>query len=87
LFFNYYESIIQSNSEVKFLRKKLSKVGFYRFYRYLYNMKELKKPEEKKVKISITLSPDLEKRMEDELTNKSRLIEKLLRNYYGDKNL
>jgi hypothetical protein len=50
-------------------------------------MKELKKPEEKKVKISITLSPDLEKRMEDELTNKSRLIEKLLRNYYGDKNL
>jgi hypothetical protein len=50
-------------------------------------MKELKKPEEKKVKISITLSPDLDKRMEDELTNKSRLIEKLLKKYYGDKNL
>jgi hypothetical protein len=50
-------------------------------------MKELKKPEEKKVKISITLSPDLDKRMEDELTNKSRLIEKLLREYYGNKNL
>ena len=50
-------------------------------------MKELKKAEEKKVKISITLSPDLDKRMEDELTNKSRLIEKLLREYYGNKNL
>jgi hypothetical protein len=50
-------------------------------------MKELKKPEEKKVKISITLSPDLDKRMEDDLTNKSRLIEKLLREYYGNKNL
>jgi hypothetical protein len=50
-------------------------------------MKELKKPEQKKVKISITLSPDLDKRMEDELINKSRLIEKLLREYYGNKNL
>jgi len=50
-------------------------------------MKELKKPEQKKVKISITLSPDLDKQMEDELTNKSRLIEKLLREYYGNKNL
>jgi hypothetical protein len=50
-------------------------------------MKELKKLEEKKVKISITLSPDLNKRMEYELTNKSKLIEKLLRTYYGNKNL
>ena len=50
-------------------------------------MKELKKPEEKKVKISITLSPDLDKRMEDELTNKSRLIEKLLREYYANKDM
>jgi hypothetical protein len=50
-------------------------------------MKELKKPEEKKVKISITLSPDLDKRMEDDITNKSRLIEKLLREYYENKNL
>ena len=50
-------------------------------------MKELKKPEEKKVKISITLSPDLDKRMEDELTNKSRLIEKLLREYYENKDM
>lgn len=50
-------------------------------------MRELKKPEEKKVKISITLSPELDKRMEVELTNKSRLIEKLLREYYGNKDL
>jgi hypothetical protein len=50
-------------------------------------MKELKKPEEKKVKISITLNPNLNKRMDDELTNKSRLIEKLLKNYYGNKDL
>jgi hypothetical protein len=50
-------------------------------------MKELKKLEEKKVKISITLSPDLNKQMEDKLTNKSRLIEKLLRKYYENKDL
>ena len=50
-------------------------------------MKPLKTPEEKKIKISITLSPDLDKRMEKELSNKSRLIEKLLREYYGNKNL
>jgi metal-responsive CopG/Arc/MetJ family transcriptional regulator len=50
-------------------------------------MKELKKLEENKVKISITLSHDLNKRMEYELTNKSKLIEKLLRTYYGNKNL
>jgi hypothetical protein len=62
------------------------KVGFYILYRYLYYMKELKNPKEKKIKISITLSPDLNRRMEDELTNKSKLIEKLLRNHY-EKNL
>ena len=50
-------------------------------------MEKKKTLQEKKVKISITLSPDLDKRMEDELTNKSRLIEKLLREYYGNKNL
>jgi len=50
-------------------------------------MIKLKTPEEKKVKISITLSPELNKKMEDDLTNKSRLIEKLLRQYYGNKDL
>jgi hypothetical protein len=50
-------------------------------------MIKLKTPEEKKVKISITLSPELNKKMEDDLTNKSRLIEKLLRQHYGNKDL
>jgi hypothetical protein len=50
-------------------------------------MKRLKSIEEKKVKISITLSPDLNEKMENQLTNKSKLIEKLLRTYYGDKDL
>jgi S-adenosylmethionine:tRNA-ribosyltransferase-isomerase (queuine synthetase) len=45
-------------------------------------MKQLKKEEEKKVKISITLNPILNTRMEKELTNKSRLIEKLLTEHY-----
>ena len=42
---------------------------------------------DKKIKITITLSPGINKRMEDELTNKSRLIEKLLIEYYGKKDL
>jgi hypothetical protein len=46
-------------------------------------MKQLKKEKEKKVKISITLNPELNSRMEIELTNKSRLIEKLLTEHYG----
>ena len=50
-------------------------------------MIKLKTSEEKKVKISITLSPELNKKMEDDLTNKSRLIEKLLRQHYGNKDL
>ena len=50
-------------------------------------MKQLKKEEEKKVKISITLNPILNTRMEKELTNKSRLIEKLLTEHYGKKNM
>lgn len=50
-------------------------------------MGELKKTKEKKVKISITICPDLDKRMEGDLINKSRLIEKLIREYYDNKNL
>lgn len=49
------------------------------------NMKQPKKYEEKKVKISITLSPEINNRMKKELTNKSRLIEKLLTEYYEKK--
>ena len=50
-------------------------------------MKPTKKPEDRKVIISVTLSPNINKRLEDELTNKSKLIEKLLREYYGKKDL
>lgn len=50
-------------------------------------MKPRKKEEDKKIKISITLSPELNKRMENESINKSKLIEKLLIDYYGKKNM
>ena len=41
--------------------------------------------EDKRVKISITLSPNINKKMEDSLINKSKLIEKLLIDHYGNK--
>ena len=50
-------------------------------------MRQKLNKEEKRVKISITLSPKINKKMEDSLINKSKLIEKLLINYYGDKNM
>ena len=50
-------------------------------------MKPRKKEEEKKVKFAISLDPKLFKRMEDEIINKSGLIEKLLWEYYGKKDL
>jgi hypothetical protein len=45
------------------------------------------KENEKRVKISITLSQEINKRLEKDIVNKSKLIEKLLSNYYGDKNM
>jgi len=45
------------------------------------------KDEEKRVKISITLKPGLIKKLENDIINKSKLIEKLLTDYYGNKNL
>lgn len=50
-------------------------------------MRKLKKNEDKKIKISITLNPTINNRMEKELTNKSRLIEKLLTEHYGKKDM
>jgi hypothetical protein len=47
----------------------------------------MKQKEEKKIKISITLYPILNKMMENDLTNKSKLIGKLLKEYYGKKSL
>lgn len=45
------------------------------------------KEDKKRVKISITLSPDLNKKLEKDIVNKSKLIEKLLNDYYGNKDL
>jgi hypothetical protein len=50
-------------------------------------MKQRKKEEDKKVKFAISLDPKLYKRMDDELINKSRLIEILIREHYGNKDL
>lgn len=51
------------------------------------NMRKRKKEEDKRVKISITLSPLINKKMEIDLINKSKLIEKLLVEYYGTENV
>jgi hypothetical protein len=50
-------------------------------------MRKRKKEEDKRVKISITLSPLINKKMEIDLINKSKLIEKLLVEYYGTENV
>ena len=56
-------------------------------FKIFINMKPKKKEEDKRVKISITLSPLLNQRMETETINKSKLIEKLLLEYYGKKDM
>jgi hypothetical protein len=50
-------------------------------------MKPRKKEEDKKIKFAISLDPKLFKKMDDEMINKSRLIENLIREYYGNKDL
>lgn len=50
-------------------------------------MKPRKKEEDKKIKFAISLDPKLFKRMDNEMINKSRLIENLIREYYGSKDL
>ena len=50
-------------------------------------MKLRKKEEDKKVKFAISLDPKIFKRMDNEMINKSKLIEKLLKEYYDNKNL
>ncbi len=55
--------------------------------RIFIGMKPRKRTEDKKVKISITLNPEINKRLELEMVNKSKLIERLLIEYYGNKGL
>lgn len=50
-------------------------------------MRKIKKEEEKRVKLSITVLPELNKKMERDTVNKSKLIEKLLIEYYDKKSL
>ena len=50
-------------------------------------MKPRKKEEDKRIKISITLSPKINRHMEKDMINKSKLIEKLLIDAYGYENL
>lgn len=38
---------------------------------------------DKRIKVSITLNPEINQRMENDLVNKSKLIESLLIKYYG----
>lgn len=55
---------------------------------YLYNMgRKLKLVEDRKVKFGISLDPRLFNRMVKEKTNKSRLLEKLLIEYYANKDM
>lgn len=45
------------------------------------------KETEKRIKISITLNPEINKKLDQDVINKSKLIEKLLNEYYSNKNL
>ena len=49
--------------------------------------RKLKLVEDRKVKFGISLDPHLFNRMVKEKTNKSRLLEKLLIEYYGNKDM
>ena len=46
-------------------------------------MNPRKKEEDKKVKFGICVDPVIHQKMEDEMINKSRLIETLLKEHYG----
>jgi hypothetical protein len=45
------------------------------------------KETEKRIKLSITLNQEINKKMDQDVINKSKLIEKLLLEYYGKKNM
>ena len=49
--------------------------------------RKLKKEEDRKIKFGISLDPDIFNLMVKEKIKKSTLIEKLLKEYYGKKNL
>ncbi len=47
------------------------------------NMRPKLNDSQKRVKISITLSKKINEKLENDLVNKSKLIDKLLSDYYG----
>jgi len=49
--------------------------------------RKLKLEKDRKVKFGISLDPNLFNRMVKEKTNKSRLLEKLLREYYANEDM
>ena len=50
-------------------------------------MGKIKLKDEKKIKFTICVKPEIYNRMEKDMIKKSRLIEKLLEEYYGKKSL
>jgi hypothetical protein len=50
-------------------------------------MKQRKREEDKKIKFAISLNPNIFRRMEKDMINKSKLIENLLIEHYGNKDL
>ena len=64
------------------------KVSLYLIYRYLYNMGRKSIPkEQRKVKFGISLDVELFDRMVKERIKKSTLLNKLLKEYYGNKDM
>jgi len=47
-------------------------------------MRPTKQQKNKKVKISISIDPTINDKMENDMSNKSKLIESLLRKYYDN---
>lgn len=69
------------------MRKNLIKIRILLFLLIFISMRPKLKESEKRVKISITLSQEINKKLENDIVNKSKLIEKLLLEYYGKKNM
>ena len=64
------------------------KVSLCLIYRYLYNMGRKTMPKElRKVKFGISLDVELFDRMVKEKIKKSTLINRLLKEYYGNKDM
>lgn len=69
------------------MQLNLIKIRILLFLRIFINMRPKLKETEKRIKLSITLSQKINKQMDQDVINKSKLIEKLLMEYYGKKNM